>query len=73
MPAAIVVTAECDPSATGANATPSARVTRVQTTLTRYPGSYHGLMRSDAVARGRLAVAEIGGLLRAKFAHPLPF
>ena len=31
------------------------------------------LMRSDAVARGRLAVAEIGGLLRAKFAHPLPF
>ena len=42
--------------------------------LTRYPGMYHGfLMRSDATARGRLAIAEIGALLRAKFAHPLPF
>ena len=47
---------------------------RVQTTVTRYPGIYHGfLMRSEATARGRLAMAEIGGLLRAKFANPLPF
>ncbi|BBY61008.1 alpha/beta hydrolase [Mycolicibacterium sarraceniae] len=44
----------------------------VQTTLTRYPGVYHGfLMRSDSTARGRLAIAEIGALLRAKFAHLL--
>ena len=44
----------------------------MQTTTTRYPGMYHGfLMRSDATARGRLAIAEIGGLLRAKFAHPI--
>jgi hypothetical protein len=32
----------------------------------------HGfLMRSDATARGRLAIAEIGALLRAKFGHPV--
>lgn len=42
--------------------------------MTRYPGMYHGfLMRADATARGRLAIAEVGALLRAKFAHPLPF
>jgi acetyl esterase len=35
---------------------------------------YHGfLMRADATARGRLAIAETGALLRAKFAHPLEF
>ncbi len=75
LPAAIVVTAECDPIRDwGERYARRLRDARVQTTLTRYPGSYHGfLMRSDAVARGRLAVAEIGGLLRAKFAHPLPF
>ena len=75
LPAAIVVTAECDPIRDwGERYAQRLRDARVQTTLTRYPGSYHGfLMRSDAVARGRLAVAEIGGLLRAKFAHPLPF
>jgi acetyl esterase len=28
-------------------------------------------MRSDTTARGRLAMAEIGALLRAKFAHQL--
>ena len=49
-------------SATGANATRSGCAMRTsRPPLTRYPGSYHGfLMRSDAVARGRLAVAEIG-------------
>jgi hypothetical protein len=30
-------------------------------------------MRSEATGRGRLAMAEIGALLRAKFAHPLLF
>lgn len=75
LPAAIVVTAECDPIRDwGERYAQRLRDARVQTTLTRYPGSYHGfLMRSDTVARGRLAVAEIGALLRAKFAHPLPF
>ncbi|WP_413098252.1 alpha/beta hydrolase [Streptomyces sp. Inha503] len=44
----------------------------VQTTLTRYPGVGHGfLMQLYHLARGRQALAEIGGLLRAKVAHPL--
>jgi len=30
-------------------------------------------MHSEATARGRLAIAEIGALLRAKFAHPVRF
>jgi acetyl esterase len=75
LPAAIVVTAECDPIRDwGERYAARLRDAGVQTTLTRYPGAYHGfLMRSDATARGRLAIAEIGALLRAKFAHPLPF
>jgi acetyl esterase/lipase len=75
LPAAIVVTGECDPIRDwGERYAVRLRDARVQTTVTRYPGMYHGfLMRSDATARGRLAIAEIGGLLRAKFAHPLPF
>ncbi|HZQ32623.1 MAG TPA: alpha/beta hydrolase, partial [Mycobacterium sp.] len=75
LPQAIVVTAECDPIRDwGERYATRLRDAGVQTTITRYPGAYHGfLMRSDAVARGRLAIAEIGGLLRAKFAHPLPF
>ncbi|ORB66063.1 alpha/beta hydrolase [Mycolicibacterium tusciae] len=75
LPPAIVVTAECDPIRDwGERYAARLREARVQTTVTRYPGMYHGfLMRSDATARGRLAIAEIGGLLRAKFAHPLPF
>jgi acetyl esterase/lipase len=75
LPAAIVVTAACDPIRDwGERYAARLRDAGVQTTLTRYPGVYHGfLMRSDATARGRLAIAEIGALLRAKFAHPLPF
>ena len=75
LPPAIVVTAECDPIRDwGERYAARLRDARVQTTVTRYPGMYHGfLMRSDATARGRLAIAEIGGLLRAKFANPLPF
>jgi len=75
LPPAIIVTAECDPIRDwGERYATRLRDGGVQTTVTRYPGAYHGfLMRSDATARGRLAIAEIGGLLRAKFAHPLPF
>jgi acetyl esterase/lipase len=75
LPQAIVVTGGCDPIRDwGERYATRLRDAGVQTTITRYPGVYHGfLMRSDATARGRLAIAEIGGLLRAKFAHPLPF
>jgi acetyl esterase/lipase len=75
LPPAIVVTGGCDPIRDwGERYADRLRDAGVQTTLTRYPGMYHGfLMRSDATARGRLALAEIGGLLRAKFAHPLRF
>ena len=75
LPPAIVVTAGCDPIRDWGERY-AARLCEagVQTTTTRYPGAYHGfLMRSDATARGRLAIAEIGALLRAKFAHPLEF
>ncbi|MCK8645565.1 alpha/beta hydrolase [Mycobacterium colombiense] len=73
LPPAIVVTGGCDPIRDwGERYADRLRDAGVQTTLTRYPGMYHGfLMRSDATARGRLALAEVGGLLRAKFAHPL--
>ncbi|AGB24423.1 esterase/lipase [Mycobacterium sp. JS623] len=75
LPPAIIVTAECDPIRDwGERYAARLRDARVKVTVTRYPGMYHGfLMRSDATARSRLAIAEIGGLLRAKFAHPLPF
>jgi acetyl esterase len=75
LPPAIVVTGECDPIRDwGERYAARLRDAGVQTTVTRYPGMYHGfLMRSDATARGRLAIAEVGALLRAKFAHPLPF
>jgi acetyl esterase len=73
LPPAIVVTAGCDPIRDwGERYAARLRDAGVQTTVTRYPGMYHGfLMRSDATARGRLAIAEIGALLRAKFANPL--
>lgn len=72
LPQAIVVTGECDPIRDWAERyADRLRQAGVQTTLTRYPGMYHGfLMRSDTTARGRLAMAEVGALLRAKFAHP---
>jgi acetyl esterase/lipase len=75
LPPAIVVTAACDPIRDwGERYADRLREAGVQTTSTRYPGMYHGfLMRSDATARGRLAIAEVGALLRAKFAYPLPF
>jgi len=72
LPPAIVVTAECDPIRDwGERYAVRLRDASVQTTLTRYPGMYHGfLMRSDATARGRLAIAEVGALLRARFTRP---
>lgn len=75
LPPAIVVTGECDPIRDwGERYACRLRDAGVQTTMTRYPGMYHGfLMRSDATARGRLALAEIGALLEAKFTHPLDF
>jgi acetyl esterase len=75
LPPAIIVTAECDPIRDwGERYATRLREAGVQTTVTRYPGIYHGfLMRSDATARGRLAIAETGALLRAKFTYPLPF
>ncbi|MCF6390844.1 alpha/beta hydrolase [Mycobacterium sp. MBM] len=75
LPQAIVVTAELDPIYDwGERYAARLRDAGVQTTLTRYPGIYHGfLMRSEATARGRLAMAEIGALLQAKFRHALPF
>lgn len=75
LPQAIVVTAELDPiTSWGERYAARLRDAGVQTTLTRYPGIYHGfLMRSEATVRGRLAMAEIGALLRAKFAHPVRF
>ena len=75
LPPAIVVTGGCDPIRDwGERYADRLRDADVQTTVTRYPGMYHGfLMRSDATARGRLALAEVGALLRAKFAHPLRF
>ncbi|MDX1893112.1 alpha/beta hydrolase [Mycolicibacterium sp. 050158] len=75
LPAAIVVTAECDPIRDwGERYAGRLRDAGVQTTLTRYPGMYHGfLMRSDGTARGRLAIAEIGALLRAKFVQIADF
>jgi acetyl esterase/lipase len=74
LPQAIVVTAELDPIHDwGERYAARLRDAGVQTTVTRYPGIYHGfLMRSEATARGRLAMAETGALLRAKFANPLP-
>jgi acetyl esterase/lipase len=75
LPPAIVVTGGCDPIRDwGERYAGRLRDAGVQTITARYPGMYHGfLMRSDATARGRLAIAEIGALLRAKFSHPLRF
>lgn len=75
LPQAIVVTAELDPIRDwGERYAARLSDAGVQTTTTRYPGIYHGfLMRSEATARGRLAMAEVGAMLGAKFANPLPF
>jgi len=73
LPPAIVVTGECDPIRDwGERYAGRLRDAGIHTTVTRYPGMYHGfLMRSDTTARGRLAIAEIGALLAAKFSQPV--
>ncbi|MGV9709077.1 alpha/beta hydrolase [Gordonia sp. NPDC003424] len=44
----------------------------VQTALLRYPGVGHGfVMQTATVARARAAVAEVGALVAARFAHPV--
>lgn len=75
LPQAVVVTAECDPIRDwGERYAARLRDSRAQVTVTRYPGIHHGfLMRSEATARGRLAMAEVCALLRAKFANPVRF
>lgn len=68
LPDAIVVTASHDPSRDGAEEYGlRLRDAGVQVALLRYPGVAHGfLMHADEHARARLALAEIGGLMRAK-------
>ncbi|WFR72721.1 alpha/beta hydrolase [Prescottella defluvii] len=70
LPSAIVVTASHDPSRDGAeDYAHRLRDAGVQTAVLRYPGVAHGfLMHADHHDRARLALAEIGGLMRAKFA-----
>ncbi|WP_305094524.1 alpha/beta hydrolase [Prescottella sp. R16] len=70
LPPAIVVTASHDPSRDGAEEYGERlRDAGVQTALLRYPGVAHGfLMHADRHVRARLALAEIGGIVRAKFA-----
>lgn len=75
LPPAIIAVGELDPIRDWAERYGERlRDAGVQTTVTRYPGGYHGfLLRMDHLARGRLAMAEIAGLLKAKLAHPLPW
>ncbi|MET7897331.1 alpha/beta hydrolase [Streptomyces mirabilis] len=69
LPPAIVVTADCDPIRDwGERYANRLREAGVLTTLTRYPGAYHGfLLQAAYLAKGRLAIADIGALLRARF------
>lgn len=75
LPPAVVVSGGCDPIRDwGERYADRLRDAGVQTIAARYPGMYHGfLMRADATARGRLAIAEVGALLRAKFTNPLRY
>lgn len=68
LPPAIVVTADCDPIRDwGERYATRLREAGVLTTLTRYPGVYHGfLLQAAYLAKGRLAIADIGALLRAR-------
>ncbi|MFD5026040.1 alpha/beta hydrolase [Streptomyces sp. NPDC058373] len=75
LPPAIIAVGEMDPVRDWSERYAARlRDAGVQTTLTRYPGVGHGfLMQLYHLARGRQALAEISGLLRAKVAHPLPW
>lgn len=74
LPQAIVATAEVDPIRDWSERyAERLRDARVQVTTVRYPGLQHGFIsRAAELQRARLAMAELGGLLQAKFAHPLP-
>jgi acetyl esterase len=74
LPPAIVVTAEHDPIRDGGERYGARlRDAGVQTALLRYPGVCHGFMSQiDHVARTRVALAEIAGLVKAKFAAIAP-
>ncbi|MET8352550.1 alpha/beta hydrolase fold domain-containing protein [Micromonospora sp. NPDC005206] len=74
LPDALVVTAENDPSRDALkDYGHRIRAAGVQTALLRYPGVAHGFMsQTGTIRRSNLACAEIGGLLRAKFATPRP-
>ncbi|MCR8896627.1 alpha/beta hydrolase [Gordonia sp. GONU] len=49
------------------------RAAGVPTAQFRYPGVGHGFaMQAPSVARGRAALAEVGALVAARFAHPVP-
>lgn len=71
LPPAIVVTASHDPSRDGAeHYGQRLRDAGNETALLRYPGVAHGfLMHADTHERARLALDEIGGIMRAKFAR----
>jgi acetyl esterase len=74
LPPAIVVTAEHDPIRDGGERYGMRlRDAGVQTALLRYPGVCHGFMSQiDHVARSRVALAEIAGLVKVKFSAIAP-
>ncbi len=69
LPDAIVVTAGVDPIRDGVERYGARlRDAGVQTALLRYPGVYHGFFsQCHLLSRGRAALAEVGGLMQAKF------
>lgn len=75
LPQTIIAVAECDPTRDWDERFARRLMqSRVQTTITRYPGMIHGFMMNvNHVARARLAMAEAGALLAAKFQNPLPW
>lgn len=73
LPDAIVVTAETDPIRDSGEAYGHRlQAAGVQTAILRYPGVYHGfLSQPSRTRRGRIAVREIGALMRAKLTAAL--
>lgn len=69
LPDTIVVTAETDPIRDSGEAFGHRlQAAGVQTAILRYPGVYHGfLSQPSRTRRGRIAMREIGALMRAKF------
>ena len=73
LPPAIIAVGHADPLRDGVEAYGDRmRDAGVQVAQLRYPGVGHGFaMQTASVARARLAVAEVGALAAARFAHPL--